>query len=130
MRPPERWPNAATRCSRPPSRRCVGSACAPGGSARSLPPPSSCSTSSMATPHDQQVVRTATGNGSLDRQQSGPDREAGPVASTRDESREECRPVAPPCAEDDRKDDEEIRRQPRHPAEPVHEIVQALWCEQ
>src|SRR4051794_7033100 len=71
MRPPERWPNAATRCSRPPSRRCVGSACAPGGSARSLPPPSSCSTSSMAAPHDQQAVRTATENGSLSHLRSG-----------------------------------------------------------
>src|SRR4051812_21514848 len=65
MRPPERWPNAATRCSRPPSRRCAGSACARGGSARSPPPPSSCSTRNTPAPHDQQVPHAVTGNGSM-----------------------------------------------------------------
>ena len=42
--PPARWPNAGTPCSRPPSRRCAGSACVRGGSVRSPPPRSSCST--------------------------------------------------------------------------------------
>src|SRR4051795_13501658 len=64
-RPPVRWPSGATRCSRPPSRPCVGSACAPGGSARSPPPPWFCSTTSTAAPHDQQAREAATGNGSL-----------------------------------------------------------------
>src|SRR4051795_2856416 len=63
--PPGHWPNAATRCSRPPSRRCAGSASAPGGSARSPPPPSSCSTTSTAAPHDQQAREAVTGNGSV-----------------------------------------------------------------
>src|SRR4051794_27318430 len=65
MRPPGRWPSAATRCSKSPSRRCAGSASAPGGSARSPPPRSSCSTASTAAPHDQQAHEAATGNGSL-----------------------------------------------------------------
>src|SRR3954470_253756 len=65
-RPSVRWLSGATRCSRPPSRRCVGSACAPGGSARSPPPPWFCSTTSTAAPHDQQAREAATGNGSLD----------------------------------------------------------------
>jgi hypothetical protein len=47
-------PNGATRCSRRPSRRCVGSACAPGASALSPPPPSSCSTTCTTGPHDRQ----------------------------------------------------------------------------
>jgi DDE superfamily endonuclease len=37
----------------------------PGGSARSPPPPWSCSTTSTAAPHDQQAGRAVTGNGSL-----------------------------------------------------------------
>jgi DDE superfamily endonuclease len=37
-------PSAATRCLRPPSRHCAGSASASGASAPSPPPPSSCST--------------------------------------------------------------------------------------
>src|SRR3954468_16361597 len=71
MRPPGRWPSAATRYSRPPSRPCVGSASAPGASARSPPPPRSCSTTSMAAPHDQQDAQTATGNGSLNAMKTG-----------------------------------------------------------
>src|SRR4051812_48984705 len=63
--PPGRWPSGAIRCSRPPSRRCVGSACAPGESARSPPPPSCCCTTSTAAPHDQQTGRAVTGNGSV-----------------------------------------------------------------
>jgi DDE superfamily endonuclease len=35
------------------SRRCAGSVSAPGGSAPSLPPPSSCSTTCTTAPHDQ-----------------------------------------------------------------------------
>src|SRR3954451_1060445 len=65
MRPPARWLSAATHCSRPPSKLCVGSACVPGGSARSPPPPSFCSTTSMAEPHDHRPDVAATGNGSL-----------------------------------------------------------------
>src|SRR3954454_17491906 len=64
-RPPGRWPSAATHCSRPPSRPCDRSSSAPGASARSPPPPWSCSTTSMAAPHDQQDAQTATGNGSM-----------------------------------------------------------------
>src|SRR3954468_14217383 len=63
--PPGHWPSAATRCSRSRSRRCVGSVSAPGGSARSPPPPSSCSTISTAAPHDQQAREAVTGNGSM-----------------------------------------------------------------
>lgn len=57
-----RWLSAATRCSRRRSPRCAGSACAPGGSARSPPPPSSFSTTSTTAPHDQQAGRVATEN--------------------------------------------------------------------
>src|SRR4051794_21148390 len=64
-RPLGRWPSAATPCSRPPSRRCAGSACARGGSARSPPPPSCCSTTSTAAPYDQQAGQLVTGNGSV-----------------------------------------------------------------
>src|ERR687886_787846 len=63
-RPPGPRPNAATPCSRRPSRRCAGSASAPGGSGRSPPPPSSCSTTNTAAPHDQRASRAVTGNGS------------------------------------------------------------------
>src|SRR3954447_11020291 len=65
MRPPGPRPNAATACSRPPSRHCAGSASAPGASARSPPPPSSCCTTSTAAAHDQQGRKAATGNGNL-----------------------------------------------------------------
>src|SRR3954467_738548 len=58
-------PNAATRCSRPPSRRCAGSACARGASARSPPPPWSCFTTCTTAQHDQRAGRVATGKGSL-----------------------------------------------------------------
>src|SRR5919205_728344 len=64
-RPPGPRPNAATPCSRRPSRRCAGSASAPGGSGRSPPPPSSCSTKNTAAPHDQRASRAVTGNGSV-----------------------------------------------------------------
>src|SRR3954447_27060802 len=37
----------------------------PGGSARSRQPPSSCSTTSTAAPHDQQASHIVTGNSSL-----------------------------------------------------------------
>src|SRR3954453_3271418 len=66
MRPPAPRPNAATPCSRPPSRRCAGSVSVPGASARSPPPPSFCCTTSTAAPHDQQASGAVTGNGSLD----------------------------------------------------------------
>src|SRR3954447_18965477 len=65
MRPPARWLSAATHCSRPPSKLCAGSACAPGASARSPPPPSFCSTTSMAEPHDHRPDVAATGNSSV-----------------------------------------------------------------
>jgi hypothetical protein len=58
-------PNAATPCSRPPSRRCAGSASAPGASAPSPPPPSSCSTTCTTARHDQHAVGAVTGNGSI-----------------------------------------------------------------
>src|SRR5919202_3870305 len=64
-RPSGPRPNAATPCSRRPSRRCGGSAFAPGGSGRSPPPPSSCSTKNTAAPHDQRASRAVTGNGSV-----------------------------------------------------------------
>jgi hypothetical protein len=51
--------------SRPPSKRCAGSASAPGASAPSLLPPSFCSTTSTAAPHDQHTDRAITGKGSL-----------------------------------------------------------------
>src|SRR5918998_683258 len=53
-RPSALRPNAATPCSRPPSRRCAGSASVPGASARSPPQPSSCGTISTTAPHDHQ----------------------------------------------------------------------------
>src|SRR3954452_20957996 len=65
MRPPGPRPNAATACSRPPSKHCAGSVSAPGASARSPPPPSSCSTVSTTAAHDQQGRKAATGNGSF-----------------------------------------------------------------
>src|SRR4051795_11935439 len=65
MGPPAPRPNAATPCSRPPSRHCAGSVSAPGASAPSPPPPSSCCTTSTAAAHDQQGRKAATGNGSL-----------------------------------------------------------------
>src|SRR4051812_43477303 len=64
-RPPGPRPNAATPCSRPPSRHCAESASAPGASARSPPPPSFCSTVSTTAPHDQQASGAVTGNGSV-----------------------------------------------------------------
>src|SRR3954470_16166213 len=64
-RPPGPRPNAATPCSRPPSRRCAESASAPGASAPSPPPPSSCSTVSTTAAHDQQASGAVTGNGSV-----------------------------------------------------------------
>jgi hypothetical protein len=64
-RPPGPRPNAATPCSRPPSRPCAGSASAPGASAPSPPPPSSCFTTSTTGPHDHREGRASTGNGSL-----------------------------------------------------------------
>jgi hypothetical protein len=54
-------PNAGTPCSRPPSRRCAGSASVRGASARSPPPLSCCSTVSTAAPHDQQVPKPLLG---------------------------------------------------------------------
>jgi hypothetical protein len=51
--PPARWPNVGTRCSRPPSNRYAGSACARGASARSSPPRWSCSTRSATAQHGQ-----------------------------------------------------------------------------
>jgi DDE superfamily endonuclease len=60
-----RRPNAATPCSRPPSRHCARSPSAPGASAPSPPPPSSCFTTCTTGPHDQPSCRPVTGNGSL-----------------------------------------------------------------
>ena len=65
LRPPVARPNAATRCSRPPSRRCAGSASVPGASAQSPPPPSCSSTTCTAAPHDQPASGAATGKGSI-----------------------------------------------------------------
>src|SRR3954470_15217115 len=65
MRPPALRPNAATPCSRPPSRRCAGSDSAPGASARSPPPPSSCCTISTTAPHDHRPAPAVTRNGSV-----------------------------------------------------------------
>src|ERR687889_177435 len=65
-RPPAPRPNAATRCSRPPSRRCAGSASAPGASARSPPPPLSSSIASTAGRHDHRPGPATTEKGSMD----------------------------------------------------------------
>jgi hypothetical protein len=46
-------------------RRYAGSATALGASARSLPPPWSCSTTNTTALHDQRASGTVTGNGSL-----------------------------------------------------------------
>src|SRR4051794_5516725 len=60
-RPPALRPNAAIPCSRPPSRRCAGSASALGGSAPSPPPPSCSSTTSTAGRHDHRPRRALLG---------------------------------------------------------------------
>ena len=51
----------------PPSRRCAGSASAPGALATSPPPPSACCITSTAGPHDHQTG-AVTGNGSIRQQ--------------------------------------------------------------
>jgi hypothetical protein len=47
------WANAPTRCSRPPTRPCAGTAAARGASATSSQPRWSCSTTNTSAPHDQ-----------------------------------------------------------------------------
>jgi DDE superfamily endonuclease len=53
--------SAATPCSRPPSRRCAGSASAPGASPRSPPPPLSSSITSTAGRHDHRPPQPLPG---------------------------------------------------------------------
>ena len=58
-------PNAPTSCSRPATKPCAATAAAPGVSATSSPPHSSCSTTNMDAPYDQQQLITQRHKGLL-----------------------------------------------------------------